>query len=125
MGRDPELGISFNDNDRDNIEDVGDDKEEKTNNYIGEAVVENRIEDVGHDKKEKINKYVGAAVVENSMDNIEDVDHDKKEKTNKYVVENREELEEFGDDSDYGGSGDHESQVFGELFYCFSHFDTF
>ena len=98
MGRDPELGISFNDNDRDNIEDVGDDKEEKTNNYIGEAVVENRIEDV---------------------------DHDKKEKTNKYVVENREELEEFGDDSDYGGSGDHESQVFGELFYCFSHFDTF
>ena len=56
VGRDPELGISFDDNDRDNIEDV---EEQKS--------------DIGP------------------------------------VVENREEL---GDDSDYGGSGDHESQVF-------------
>jgi len=63
IGRDPEHGISFSDNDRDNIEDV-DDKEEKSNNYIGAAVVEKRME----------------------------------------------QLEEFGDDSDYGGSGDHESQ---------------
>ena len=34
-----------------------------------------------------MNNYIGAAVVE--------------------------QLEEFGDDSDYGGSGDHESQVYG------------
>ena len=63
IGRGPELGISFNDNDRDNIEDV--DEEEKSKNYIGAT-----------------------------------------------VVENREQLEELEDDSDYGGSGDHESQVF-------------
>ena len=56
VGRDSELEIGFNDNDRDNIEDV---------------------------EKEKRNIEA--------------------------VVENREELE---DDSDYGGSGDHESQVF-------------
>merc|ERR1719430_375799 len=60
VGRDPELGISFDDNDRDNIEDV---EEQKS--------------DIGP------RDYIGP------------------------VVENRDELE---DDSDYGGSGDHESQ---------------
>lgn len=60
VGRDPEVGISFDDNDRDNVEDV---EEEKS--------------DIGP------RDYIGP------------------------VVENREEL---GDDSDYGGSGDHESQ---------------
>ena len=61
VGRDPEVGISFDDNDRDNVEDVEDEK-----SGIGPR------------------DYIGP------------------------VVENREEL---GDDSDYGGSGDHESQV--------------
>ena len=69
VGRDPEVGISFDDNDRDNVEDV---EEEKS--------------DIGP------RDYIGP------------------------VVENREEL---GDDSDYGGSGDHESQVF-----TFSHFES-
>ena len=51
---------------------------------------------------------------DNDRDNVEDV---KEEQANTEVqghIGVEEELEEMGDDSDYGGSGDHEIQVFGK-----------
>ena len=58
VGREPDVGVRFNDNDRDNIEEVGNDTEEQ-----------------------RKDEYVGGGV------------------------------QQLEDDSDYGGSGDLESQV--------------